>query len=208
VYAPSPVLALVRTPLRPKCGGALTSCSPFRGGASVMRSPSCSAVCSSQAGPRLPFHVCTQPRHALRSNAASFVAGGFSAQLAGLMLAVPSAVGAVPTAGSAPPRLWTSTTRGRLPSHLRWLSQPPPRFMRVNAQWVNFPRVGVGPSFVRVNTRGVDFPRIRVGVHNRTPHCCTCQCPRDPTSLVSASAFTAMQASPLALTLSTLPPAS
>ncbi len=44
----------------------------------------------------------------------------FWPQLAGSMLAVPSAAGAVPTTGSAPHRLCTSTTRGRLPSRLRW----------------------------------------------------------------------------------------
>ena len=82
------------------CGGTLTLCSPFRGGASTTCSPSCSVI-SSQAilchfmaasSPTMP-HVPT-PRVLWQQL--------FQPQLAGLMLAVPSAAGVVPTTGSTP----------------------------------------------------------------------------------------------------------
>jgi len=148
MYAPSPAFALVGLP----CGGALTSCSPFRGGASTMCSPSCIAICSSQAGPHLLFHVCIRPQHAPRSNASSFAAGAFSAPVCRL-----DAGGSLGGWCSAhnwqrSPLFVHVNCEGSTSLASALASQPRnPPFMHVNTQWDNFPRVHVAPSFVRVD---------------------------------------------------------
>ena len=96
----------------------------------------------------------------------------FQPQLAGLMLAVPSAAGAVPTPGSAPLvcafNYVGSTFLTSVLANLAFTATQPPS-IRVGAQWVNFPDVHVGPLLV-----------------HRHVYC------EGPTSLMSALAFTAM----------------
>src|SRR5712691_2426373 len=97
------------------CGGTFTSCSPFHGGASTTHSaafallhrhlqqpgwPSLGLICHFMSVSGLIMPRVPTPQVLRREL--------FQPQLAGLMLAVPSVAGAVPTTGSTPLRLCTS----------------------------------------------------------------------------------------------------
>jgi len=115
------------------------------------------------------FHVAS-----LGSNALRCAAVALSAPLADSMLAVPSAsTGAVPTIGSTPPH----SLDGRIPSHPSVgvgyhsrsrlcvsMHQGSTSLVSVSAITAMPP-----PMFVHINAQGVDFPRVRIGDHSRAP---------------------------------------
>src|SRR5712691_8309733 len=153
------------------CGGALTLCSPFRGGALTMRLPSCSTsvVCGWPSFAVSRLHLASSCPGFQRLKLCS--GSCFSPSLQARCWRFTWRLVQCPQL-AAIPSFVHSTARGRLPSRLRWLTWLlQPRNPPVYPHQCPMGQLSLRPCwpFACALTRllqGIDFPRICIGFHS------------------------------------------